>query len=146
VSGDCYQQNEALIGLAAAYLSLRRPEEAMSTAEDALALSRQVGYRMFEGLALAARAAIHLDEGRLEHAVEDAESAVVIQRETGHRLGEARALVTLGRAQDAVGRGGVARTSWREALEIFVEVGVPEADEVRELLRVYAAPAIRREA
>jgi hypothetical protein len=40
----------------------------------------------------------------------------------------------LGSVQDATGAVPAAREYWRRALQMFEELGVPEADEVRALL------------
>jgi hypothetical protein len=54
---------------------------------------------------------------------------------TGHRPGEARALLVLGKALAGTDRRH-AHAAWRQALALFSDMGMPEAAEVRELIRV----------
>ena len=62
--------------------------------------------------------------------------AISIHRVTGHRPGEARALLVLGKALAATGCDRDAYAAWQEALALFAGMGMPEAEEVRELIRV----------
>ncbi|MFI6100410.1 tetratricopeptide repeat protein [Lentzea sp. NPDC051213] len=91
----------------------------------ALAIARQHGYGLIEGTALTGLASAHLAVD-LERALKFAQEAVDLHRRNGCRLGEARSLVVLGH-----GREG----AWEEALAIFAEIGVPEAGDVRALLK-----------
>lgn len=92
-SGNVYPKVVALLGL--------------GRAREALAVSREFGYRTLEGHALTALGAEH------------AKLALDIHRETGHRLGQARTLLMLGHMLG--GAEGVAH--WREGVALYEEMG-----------------------
>jgi DNA-binding SARP family transcriptional activator/Tfp pilus assembly protein PilF len=129
-----YPQVEALIGLIAAHQHLGEAGDARTCADEALAISRRLGYRLMEGRALTALAAVDLDEGRYSAASELAQRALDIHQDTGHRLGSARAHLLLGHAR-LPADPGVAAAHWHQALDLFADVGAPDADDVRTLLR-----------
>ena len=132
-AGAASQEVEALVHLVAAYHGLGDADQARRYADEALAGSRRAGYRVLEGRALAALAAVELEEGGLDRAADLAGQAVAIQREAGHRLGEAAALVLLGHALRHTDPGA-AEIHWRRAYDLFVDVGTPDAVDVRNLL------------
>jgi DNA-binding SARP family transcriptional activator len=78
--GNRYPEAEALIGLA---LTGPAGDFARGYAEEALAVARQIGYRILEGDALAALAEVERD--RPEVSARHAEQARKIRAETGHR-------------------------------------------------------------
>ncbi|HEU4426061.1 MAG TPA: tetratricopeptide repeat protein, partial [Pilimelia sp.] len=128
-TGASYQQVEALTLLATAHHGLGEADHARRCVDEALAISRPAGFRLLEGRALAALAAVELDEGKPERAADLVRQAVAIQRDTGHRLGEARALLLLGQALRH-SDPGAAKAHWRQAYDLFVDVGTPDADDV----------------
>lgn len=121
----------ALIGLAQCGLDLGRPEPALDRAEEAVALARRGGFRLLLGSALAALGQARLALGDDLGTVDTVEQALVVLRDTGQRLGEARALMVVGMAAELRGDLPAALEHWRTALDLFVEVGAPEADGVR---------------
>ncbi|MCS7479386.1 BTAD domain-containing putative transcriptional regulator [Umezawaea endophytica] len=125
-TGDRYPQLDALLGLAVAGADL-------TTAREVLALAEQARYRAIVGRALTTIADLLLTRGDPGAAVEQARAAITVQRGTGHRVSEARAQVVLGRALRATAGTGV-RTAWGEALAVFDSAGMPEVEEVRDLL------------
>jgi tetratricopeptide (TPR) repeat protein len=74
-------------------------------------------------------------QGQLTEAIACYEQSLVLFRETGNRHSEGLALWHLGSALAAMRDEQAARKRWHDALTIFVELGAPEADEVRVLLR-----------
>jgi hypothetical protein len=54
-----------------------------------------------------------------------------LRRETGEPYNEARTLCRLGDTYQAAGEAGPAREAWQRALDIFDELGVSEAAEIR---------------
>jgi hypothetical protein len=133
-TGMMYPQIDALIGLIAAHQHLAEVGDARACADEAIAISRRLSYRVLEGRALTALAALEIDEGRYGPASELARIALDIHRDTGHLPGRARAHLTLGRAL-VPADPDIAASHWRMALELFAEVGMPDADEVRTLMR-----------
>ncbi|TWP47594.1 tetratricopeptide repeat protein [Lentzea tibetensis] len=122
-------QIEAMIGLAVAHGHLRSFDSAVCHAEQAVAMACQHGYLLLKGQALTALARLRLALNRVDEAIHDARLALAIHRETGHRLGEARTLVVLGKADPAT-----ACARFRDALDLFADIGAPETAEVRALL------------
>jgi DNA-binding SARP family transcriptional activator/Tfp pilus assembly protein PilF len=122
----------ALNALAGSLVSIGRADLASDRAREAYDLSRELGYRAREGTALTMLAAAAMDQGRPDEASVFAHRALLIHQETGHRLGAARTLLILGRAREADGEDP--RAAWRTALELFTDIGTPEAAEVRNLL------------
>jgi tetratricopeptide (TPR) repeat protein len=133
-----YPEVVALIGLAAAYQRLDQSDQALSCVWQALTLARQTGYRLLEGQALTTLAGIQLDGDQRHRAIENAGQALAIQRDTGHRLGQARTLLVLGQALHRE-EAEAARPYWQQALDLFTEIGTPEADQAHALVRTCAA-------
>jgi tetratricopeptide (TPR) repeat protein len=98
---------------------------------EALEHFRAGGYRAWEGLALFRVALARLDLGDAERAEADARRALAVLGETGDPWGQGMALDALARSLAARGDPESARTHWTEALRIFEEQGVPEAEAVR---------------
>jgi hypothetical protein len=88
-----YRQGEtvALIGLAQDQAGLGDYDTAVTTAEQALDVTRQTRLRLLEGHALVALASISLDRGRRADARAYAAAALGVHQETGHVLGQSRA-------------------------------------------------------
>ncbi|WP_020669214.1 AfsR/SARP family transcriptional regulator [Amycolatopsis nigrescens] len=85
-----------------------------SDVDDALAVARAHGYRIFEARALLVQSRLLGDPG-------PAQRSLALCRETGYRPGEARALLLLDRSS----------TELRTALALFEEMDLPEAAEAR---------------
>ncbi|GAB3902731.1 BTAD domain-containing putative transcriptional regulator [Kibdelosporangium lantanae] len=129
-----YLQSAALDNLGAAFNELGRHTEAREHLEHALRLGQQAGNRDFQVEALNSLVANALSMGDPERAREYARQAVTISEETGMLIGQARGHANLGRALRALGDVETARYHWTRALAMYSELGVPEADDMRELL------------
>jgi tetratricopeptide (TPR) repeat protein/transcriptional regulator with XRE-family HTH domain len=138
-----YPEVVALLGLAAAHQRLDHLDEARRCARQALDLARETGYRLLEGQALTTLAGIQLAQGQPDRAIQTAGQALVVQSDTGHRMGQAQTLLILGHALYPAG-ADAALPHWRQALALFTEIGTPEADHVRALVRTGAATADHR--
>ncbi|MFC8716110.1 BTAD domain-containing putative transcriptional regulator [Kitasatospora sp. NPDC057198] len=121
-AGDRHPQAAALVGLAAALLDTD-PRGALRTAEHALVLAREAGFRMFEGDALTVLARIRVRLGEPHTALALAVDALALHRTTGHRPGEARTLLVLALAADALGADADAVRHRREALHLGRAMG-----------------------
>ena len=77
---------------------------------------------------------VHRLLGRTAAALECQEAALRIVRQLGDRMRQAECLHELGRLRELAGDRGQARVYWRQALAVFSQLRVPEADEVRKLL------------
>ena len=130
-----YSEVGARIGLAHVHQHLGRPDQALACAWQALTRARRAGYRLLEGQALTSLADSRLILDQPGRAIRHARRALAIHRHTGHRLGQARTLLVLGRALSHTQGADAARPHWRQALALFADIGAPEADQVRTLLR-----------
>jgi tetratricopeptide (TPR) repeat protein len=74
---------------------------------------------------------VHGDVGRFEEALDCSQHSLEIERASGHRWGEALSLEVLGHALFHTEGMEAARPYWEAALQIFTELGAPEAEEVR---------------
>jgi DNA-binding SARP family transcriptional activator/predicted negative regulator of RcsB-dependent stress response len=123
-------------GMAQAYLSLGRLGDAVSSAT--LALDSAGTYRLrpaeVEVLVLLGR--LHLHLGEVQQALACALQSVELSRATGQRMVQARALRLTGDALAADGDQSAARESWQQALELFADIGAPEAAALRTQLNV----------
>jgi tetratricopeptide (TPR) repeat protein len=131
-----YPKTEALLGLAAAFKQQGRHTWAIQHAEQALTLACEASFRILEGHALGTLAAVHLDLDHHDEAVGRGRQALAVFCESGHRLGHARALVVLGHGLHRTRDTTAARSCWQEALALLVEIGAPDAAQVRTLLDV----------
>ncbi|TWP52498.1 ATP-binding protein [Lentzea tibetensis] len=132
--GHQHGEADALIELAASCLASGDLASALDHAQESLVLARDLGHRILQGQALKVLADIHFAGGEHSRAAEAGREAIEIHRRTGYRLGLARTLLTHGRALSVTEGLDAAQLCWQEALEVFDEVGTPEAGEVRGLL------------
>jgi DNA-binding SARP family transcriptional activator/Tfp pilus assembly protein PilF len=132
--GDRSGEADVLINLGAVYLGQRHPSRAASHIEQALALSREIGDQDSEADALNGLGDVLVATGRSDEAYASHIAALQLARQIGDRYQQARAHDGLGYACQAVDDAVEARRHWQEALTLFTEIGVPEADEVRERL------------
>jgi tetratricopeptide (TPR) repeat protein len=127
-----------LDGLGTLYTHLEQPTEAIEHHQRALAVFRETGDRDGEagalnGLGEAARAT-----GRFADALTHHAAAHTVAADTGDRNQQARAHTGLGLAHHALGDTDRAREHYRHALTLYIELGMPEADEIREHLATAA--------
>ncbi len=133
-TGYRYAQTEALVGLADALTALDEPHQALIPGQHGLTLARTSRYRLLEGRAHTTLATIHHRLGDHRKAADYARRALAVHAGTGHRLGTARTHLLLGHILHDSGHPDTADRHWHQALNLFTEIGTPEADEVRALL------------
>jgi tetratricopeptide (TPR) repeat protein/transcriptional regulator with XRE-family HTH domain len=132
--GDRVGQVDAVLGTAAVLLRSGRPEEAIARCEHATAVAEEIDHRY--GLATAANllGAARLGCGDAAGAVAAHRRADELATATGEHYEQARAADGLAAAYDALGDHERATTLRRRALTAYEELGVPEADGVRDAL------------
>lgn len=129
-----YGEISILTALATAHRLGGDPARAVGYAEEALRVTAESGVRGVQPRTLTELAHGCLDLGEPDRAAARLAEALRLARRAGQRLTEARALHVLGlvrRPTDAA----AARRCWRAAAEILTQVGAPEAEAVRALLR-----------
>nr|BFE84374.1 hypothetical protein GCM10020093_069750 [Planobispora longispora] len=108
-------------------------DQARARHEQAAALYRELGHATDEATALNGLAEAAGDPGR---AIEEHTAALALADASRNRPERARAHDGLARAHLALGHSGEAREHGRLALDLYGELGVPEAEEVRALLEL----------
>ncbi|GGM02658.1 regulatory protein AfsR [Streptomyces fumigatiscleroticus] len=111
-----------------------RLSEATECLNQALQVFRDSRQRLWEGMTLFRLAELDLAARRPAQAAANAETALTLLRGIGGDWRHGNVLTVLGRGLDGIGQRDRAQVCWREALDIFEELGAPEADEVRALL------------
>ncbi|WP_188316760.1 tetratricopeptide repeat protein [Solihabitans fulvus] len=131
--GDRRSEAVLLTNLGAANRLAGRPGQALDHQQQALALARQIGLHRVESRILNELGLVHRALGRLDLARADHEQALAAAARTRDPMQQARAHDGIAHAVRHT-EPDVAREHWTLALAGFVELGVPEAAEVREVL------------
>lgn len=109
-------------------------DRAIECLERALHLNLSAGDRYSAGINLANLGRLHREVNRLTDAVKALERSLDLSRAVGDRHNQALALAGLGDVHLESGDLATARGCWREALEIFKDLGAPETREIGERL------------
>ncbi|GIG69231.1 AfsR/SARP family transcriptional regulator [Phytomonospora endophytica] len=107
-----------------------RHDQARRHHQDALELCRAYDFPGDEAESLNALAEAARAMGDLAQAVTEHEGALAIAREVGYRPEQARAHDGLARAHRDLGDMANAGTHARQALDLYIDLDVPEADEI----------------
>jgi tetratricopeptide (TPR) repeat protein/transcriptional regulator with XRE-family HTH domain len=125
---------DALLGVAAVCHQTGHHPQAIDHAQRARAIANQAGLLVLEGRAHTTSASAHHALGQHHQALTHAEQALDLHRRTGHRLDQARTLRVLGLVLRDTDGVRAAVPCWQEALDLFTDIGSPEADGLRRLL------------
>lgn len=117
-TGDQYSQAGALVNLTGALIDAGHPDEALSVAQDAVALLRDAEDSHGLGLALHNLGSVLLDAGRAGDAAEALGKAVTAYHRSGDQDAEAEEQIGLGKALEGVGDREAAITAFRAAADI----------------------------
>jgi len=119
-----------LTNLGALYQRQRRYQQAAEHHQQALALFREIGHRAGEAMALNAVGETHHVTGDPEHARANHDVALTLASRISDRYEQARAHNGLAHTHHASGDPDPARHHWRQALALYTDLGVPEADDI----------------
>lgn len=122
-AGDLAGEAQALNDLAAAHYRLDHLDEAVTCAEQTLAIRRSLGDRLEEGQALSNLGVHYHMVGRLDEAVACYEESLAILRDVGDRSSVGRALGNLGGVRQQLGRFDEAAACFEQAITIHQKVG-----------------------
>jgi tetratricopeptide (TPR) repeat protein len=140
--GDRSNEADLLAGLGLTRLRQGRRREAAAHLTEALAASRAAGDRSAEASVLNGLGELLLATGRPADARARYAAALEVAVAVSEKYEQARAHEGLARADEArPGSRPVARPAsghWRAALDLYGELGAPEADQVRERLAATA--------
>jgi DNA-binding SARP family transcriptional activator/tetratricopeptide (TPR) repeat protein len=117
------------------HLRLGRWHQAGELIERALAIYRELGDRSGEAMTLNGLGEVQLAAGapaksRVQHM-----AALRLARGVADRYEQARSHCGLARSHDAEGDYATAACHWHDALVLYAELGTPEADQIRALLK-----------
>jgi tetratricopeptide (TPR) repeat protein len=117
-----------------AYRALRRSEEAFEFLRRGLELAGQVGDPLQHAKMHHLLGAVHEQRGEYADALRAYRSALLHARRAAAPADQARAHRRIGDILAVLRGPAAARQQWRRALELFEELKLPEAQELRNLL------------
>ena len=120
----------ALDNLGHVYFRQGHYPQAAEHHRQALALFREIGYRGGEARALNGVGETHHATGQLREAWIQHTAALTLASQIGDRYEQARAHDGLAHTHHATGDPDQARQHWRQALALYTDLGVPEADDI----------------
>lgn len=129
-TGDQRVAGNFLTSLGAVYQKLGRHAESVEHHRRALRLIRDVGERATESTILNNLGRVHLAIGQDEQAVSYHQQALALATDGRYRQEEANAHNGIGHAVSATDPA-TAQAHWQQALVIYDQLGVPDADKVR---------------
>ena len=132
VIGDRRGEGSQLGNLGLAYADLGQVDKAIEYHQQALTIAREIGDRFSEGNILGNLGNVYLTLGQLEHAINYCEQSLAIAREISNRRIEGEQLKNLGKIYGTLEKKQQAMEHYQQALAIFEEMGLPEANEVRQ--------------
>jgi tetratricopeptide (TPR) repeat protein len=130
-NGNRYQQGWALIGLAEVSRHQGQHDQAADYDQQALALLRDIGDRGGQAEALNGAGETFLTTGQPGQAHASHAEALTLTRRSGDRYQQARAHRGLAGVYHAAGQQDQAQQHRQHALDIYTDLGVPEATHLR---------------
>jgi tetratricopeptide (TPR) repeat protein/DNA-binding SARP family transcriptional activator len=137
--GNRTGEADALDGLGTAHLRSSRLGEAQGFLQRAMAIYHELGNRTGEASARNGLGETCCAASRLQDAITHHEAALTLAVDVGVRHEEARAFDGLATARQTLGDNTGAHRQWQEALALYTDLGVPEADTIRTKLSRYAS-------
>ena len=120
---DPWTNAYSMNNLGGCYQYLGKFAQAVDLFEQALAITREIGYRAGESVILTSFGLCYYDLGQIAQAIEILEQALAIDRETGNRPGEAADQTNLGMCYGDLGQIARAIELYEQALAISRETG-----------------------
>jgi len=114
---------QAYILLGGAYANLGRTDEAIAHYQQALAITRQCGFRPTEGTLLGKLGEAYAGLGHMDEAIAHHQQALAIARQIGDRRRQGKQLGDLGSAYLQTGRTDEAVDHYQQALAIARQIG-----------------------
>jgi DNA-binding SARP family transcriptional activator/tetratricopeptide (TPR) repeat protein len=129
--GDLPNEGDVLNDIGAIYGSAGLYDQALTHHQQARAIAEQVGNLAQQLLALRSIADVRRGLGQYEQALDDYETTLHLAREIGDPYEEGKILEGMAESALCAQRPAAARITYRQALDIFERLGVPEAESVR---------------
>lgn len=137
--GDRRCEADTLNNIGAVFLLTGHYSDALVNHQKALVLAHELAERYEETRSLCSIGDAHLRSKIYAAAEEDYRAALELSDQIGDRYQKALAIEGIGNVMFQTKGDGPAREYWREALAGFEQLGVPEADSVRDRLRTLDA-------
>jgi DNA-binding SARP family transcriptional activator/tetratricopeptide (TPR) repeat protein len=129
--GDLPDEADALNDIGAIYQSAACYDEALIHHQKARLIAEEIGNLSQQLIALRMIADIHRGSGRYVEALDHYDSALKLAREIGDQYEEGKILEGIAESTLYTQRRDAARIVFRQALDIFERLGVPEAESAR---------------
>ena len=129
--GDLPNQANLLNDIGAIYRSAERYDEALVHYQQARLIAQDVGNLSEQVIALRGIADVHRGSGRYDEALDHYNAALSPAREIGDPYEEAKILEGIAETTLSTRKPHAARIVFRQALDIFERLGVPEAESAR---------------
>jgi DNA-binding SARP family transcriptional activator len=129
--GDLPNEADALNDIGAIYQSAACYDEALVHHQKARQTAEEIGSLSQQLIALRMIADVHRVSGRCGEALDHYHTALKLAREIGDLYEEGKILEGIGESTLGTQRSGSARIFFRQALDIFERLGVPEAESAR---------------
>jgi tetratricopeptide (TPR) repeat protein len=129
--GDRLGEADALAVLGSVYQRQRRYQQAAGYQQQALALYREIGHPAGEGRALNNLGEIRHVTGQLREALVQHTAALTLANQIDDRYEQARAYNGLAHAHHTTSDFDLARHHWQQALTLYTDLGIPDADDIR---------------
>jgi tetratricopeptide (TPR) repeat protein len=139
--GDRDGEAWTLDSLGILHTHLDRPTQAVEHHQQALSIFRQAGGRDGEAYALNGLGEATQAAGRPSHAVAHHGAALGVAADIGALDQQARAHAGLGRAHHALGDLDQARRHYHHALARYLDLGMPQAEQIRARLTAVGVPS-----
>ncbi|GAA2654844.1 tetratricopeptide repeat protein [Paractinoplanes durhamensis] len=133
-AGDPIWEGKAALAVGWYYAQRADPATALPFFKRALALQQRVGDWENEAVTRDSLGMLHLTVGEHDHAARHFEEGLRLARKTDNPVLEAQILAHLGDLYETVRDSGVAAERWRQAYEILVDLGHPQAADLRRKL------------
>jgi len=138
--GDHNGEAWALDGLGTLYTRLGQPAQATKHHQQALTIFRETGERYGEAFALNGLGEAANTAGRATDALTHHTAAHTTAATIGEPDQQARAHTGLGHAHHSLGNPALAHHHYHHALTLYTDLGLPEADQIRNHLAQLATP------
>jgi len=120
--------------MAQVYLTRGDLERALALYQESLGLKEQIGDLKGKAASLSMMANVYWERGEYDQAEQLIEQSITLRKQLGHLEGVAFDTVKLGQVAQARGDAATALARYREGLVIFERLGMPQAEQVRQMI------------
>jgi len=133
--GDLPDEAEVLNDIGAIYLGAALYDQALAHHQHAREIAEEIGYVNQRLIALRSIADVSRGSGQYDQALDQYQAALRLAREVGEAYEEGKILEGIAESTLCTQKPAAARITYRQALDIFERLGVPEAEAARARLQ-----------